>query len=120
MEATGIDANRGPGTLAALTFEVLAAKGSAVTLSDFSLAGPNAGRTYPRVEDMRVIAPCRVVEDVNGDGVVNALDLAEVRANFMKIGENAADVNDDGVVDVLDIVRVTGQLEGGASEPRSR
>ena len=113
-------ASRGDGTLAALTFEVLASKNSAVTLSELSLVGPNARRTFPSVEDARVFVPRRDTADVNGDGVVNALDLAEVRANFMKIGENAADVNDDGVVDVLDIVRVTGQLEEGGAETGSR
>ena len=105
-------ANRGAGTLAALTFEVLAVASSEVTLSGFSLVGPNARRTFPRVEDARVFVPRQVAADVNGDGVINALDLAEVRGNFMKIGENAADVNNDGVVDVLDLVRIKGEIEG--------
>ena len=121
LGATAPDsASRGVGTLASLTFEVLAVKNSTVTLSEASLVDPNAKRTFPRLEDLRVIEPPRVVDDVNGDGVINTLDLAEVGANYMKIGANAADVNDDGVVDVLDLVRITGQLEGGDTSPRSQ
>ena len=117
LEATAPDgASRGDGTLATVTFEVVAVKGSMVTFSEASLADANAKRAFPRVEDARIIVPPRVVYDVNNDGVVNTSDLAEVEANFMKIGENAADVNNDGVVDVLDLVRITGQLEGERRE----
>ena len=41
--------------------------------------------------------------DVNGDGVVNILDLVAVANGFE---ENAPDVNGDGVVNVLDLVAV--------------
>ena len=72
MKRSGLHgANRGGGTLAALTFEVLATKNSAVTLSELSLVGPNARRTFPGVEDARVFVPRRDTADVNGDGVVN-------------------------------------------------
>ena len=42
--------------------------------------------------------------DVNGDWVVNILDLVEVSNSF---GKSAPDLNDDGVVNVLDLVFVT-------------
>ena len=48
----------------------------------------------------------RVVEDVNGDGVVNILDLVFVAANFEKSGKNEADVDGNGIVNILDLVRV--------------
>ena len=41
--------------------------------------------------------------DVNGDGIVNILDLVAVANAF---GKNAPDVNGDGVVNVLDLVAV--------------
>ncbi|MDE0299504.1 MAG: leucine-rich repeat domain-containing protein [Candidatus Poribacteria bacterium] len=53
--------------------------------------------------------------DVNGDGVVNILDLVQVAANFGTAGENDADVNGDGVVDILDLVLVAGAIEGASA-----
>ena len=41
--------------------------------------------------------------DVNGDGVVNILDLVAVASGF---GKNVPDVNGDGVVNILDLVAV--------------
>ena len=41
--------------------------------------------------------------DVNGDGVVNILDLVMVANAF---GEAAPDLNGDGVVNILDLVIV--------------
>ena len=45
--------------------------------------------------------------DVNGDGIVNILDLVIVANAF---GKNAPDVNSDGVVNVLDLVAVANQF----------
>ena len=45
--------------------------------------------------------------DVNGDGVVNILDLVHVANNF---GKSAPDPNGDGVVNILDLVFVTQQF----------
>ena len=44
--------------------------------------------------------------DVNGDGVVNILDLVIVANNMGQQGQNRADVNGDGVVNILDLVIV--------------
>lgn len=41
--------------------------------------------------------------DVNGDGVVNILDLVVIAGAF---GEKAPDVNGDGIVNILDLVQV--------------
>ncbi len=53
------------------------------------------------------------MHDVNGDGVVNVLDLVSVAS---RIGQNVpadgdpADVNGDGVFNVLDLVKVAGAI----------
>ena len=56
-------------------------------------------------------SPEAIKQDMNGDGVVNILDLVLV-AN--QIGQpaaaNAADVNGDGVVNILDLVLVASEL----------
>ena len=58
-----------------------------------------------------------VSEDVNGDDVVNILDLVSVSANFGKTGENIADVNGDGIVNIVDLVKVAGEMGAGAAAP---
>ena len=55
--------------------------------------------------------------DVNGDGVINILDLAAVAANFGQTGQNPADVNGDGVVNVNDIVLVAGAMGTAPAAP---
>ena len=57
------------------------------------------------------------IEDVNGDGVVNILDLVSVSANFGKTGPNIADVNGDGIVNIVDLVKVAGEMGTGAAAP---
>ena len=58
-----------------------------------------------------------VSEDVNGDGIVNILDLVSVSANFGKTGQNIADVNGDGIVNIVDLVKVAGEMGTGAAAP---
>ena len=48
--------------------------------------------------------------DVNGDGIVNILDLVLISVNFGKTGQNPADVNGDGVVNIVDLVKVAGEM----------
>ena len=59
----------------------------------------------------------KIIEDVNGDGVVNILDLVSVSVNFGKTGENIADVNGDGIVNIVDLVKVAGAMGAGAAAP---
>ena len=47
------------------------------------------------------------IHDVNGDGVVNILDLVIV-ANGL--GETEPDINGDGIVNILDLVVIAGEL----------
>ena len=56
--------------------------------------------------------------DVNGDGVVNILDLVSVASHFGKQGQDlTADVNHDGIVDVRDLVLVAGMFGDAAAGP---
>ena len=55
--------------------------------------------------------------DINGDGLVNILDLVSVSVNFGKTGENIADVNGDGIVNIVDLVKVAGAMGAGAAAP---
>ena len=45
--------------------------------------------------------------DVNGDGVVNILDLVQVANNF---GKSDPDLNNDGIVNILDLTLVAQQF----------
>ena len=47
---------------------------------------------------------CPCPADVNGDGVVNVLDLIELLISFGPFENCSADLNDDGFVDVLDLI----------------
>lgn len=51
--------------------------------------------------------------DVNGDGVVNTLDLNIIVGNWQKTGEtfSQGDLNDDGVVNTLDLNQVIGNWQ---------
>ena len=44
--------------------------------------------------------------DVNGDGIVNVIDLAVVALHFGQTGTFDADVNGDGVVNIEDLIQV--------------
>ena len=54
--------------------------------------------------------PGELPVDVNGDGVVDAADVAFVAAALGQSGANAADVNGDGVVDAQDITLVSNAI----------
>lgn len=47
--------------------------------------------------------------DINGDGVINILDLVFVAEHF-GTAEKAADINGDGVVNILDLVIIAAQM----------
>ena len=120
-----------------VTFTVTAGDG---TLSITSTATDNDGRTesiltlgpHPGVNTVEVAVtgiqetqtvtaiavPPPIPEDVNGDDVVNILDLVSVAVNLGNEGTDlAADVNGDGVVNILDLVRVAGALGDAAAAP---
>ena len=62
------------------------------------------------------VIPVTNPADVNGDGVVNILDLVAVAQSFGTDGLQG-DVNGDGVVNVFDLVQVAGAIGGGGAAP---
>ena len=112
--------SNGDGTLATLTFELVAAKTSTLKLSEVNLVDSDGVRSYPNIEEntqIEIIEAPYAPEDVNEDGIVNILDLVAVASNFGQTGENIADVNEDGVVDIVDLVLVAGALGSDAAAP---
>ena len=47
------------------------------------------------------------IHDVNGDGVINILDLVAVANGF---GKTEPDINDDGIVNIRDFVIIAREL----------
>ena len=112
--------SQGDGTLATLTFEVVAVKASTVSLSDVLLTNGSGGSSIPQTENAEITEPTHTTQklaDVNKDGVVNIIDLALVASNFGKNGENAADVNSDGIVNIVDLTLVAAAFGGTNSAP---
>ena len=105
---------RGDGTLATLTFEVIVAKASTLTLSDVLLTNSEGAALVPRVENAKIT---QREGDVNRDGIVNTQDLKFVVSNLGKTGANVADVNGDGVVNIQDLALVAGVLSTSAAAP---
>ncbi len=107
----------GDGTLATLTFEVVAVKASTVQLANVLLTDGSGGSSVPRIENAEITEPLQLPEDVNQDGVVNIIDLTLVASNFGAIGQNTADVNGDGVVNIIDLTLVAGAFGNTAAAP---
>ena len=83
--ALNSDSNQ-DGTLATVTFEIVAVKDSTLTLTDILLADSQGNTYLPKAEAGEITEPPKLKGDVNGDGVVNILDLVSVSANFGKTG----------------------------------
>ena len=62
--------SNGDGTLAALTFEVVAVKASTLTLSDIILSDSAGVGSRSRVENGQVVEPLQLAGDVNEGGVL--------------------------------------------------
>ncbi len=112
--------SNGDGTLATLTFEVIAVKASTLTLSDVLLTDSAGKISVPQVENGDITKPSeseRLTGDINGDGTVNIADLVLVASNLGETGQNDADVNGDGTVNIADLVLVAGALGNSAAAP---
>ena len=107
----------GDGTLAKLTFEVIAVKASTLTLSDVLLTDSEGIGYVPSLENAEITESPQLKGDVNGDGIVNIQDLVLVASNLGKTGQNAADINGDGIVNIQDLVLVAGALGTSAAAP---
>ena len=87
--------------------------------------GPNPGVNKVRVTAAQITSPvtftatatetAQLAADVNGDGMVNVLDLVAIVSSFNQTGPNSADVNGDGIVNLLDLVLVAGAFGDGAA-----
>ncbi len=115
--ASLVGESNGDGTLATLTYEVIAVKTSTLTLSDVLLTNSAGEAFVPTVENAEITEPTGPKEDVNGDGIVNIQDLVLVASNLGKTGTNAADVNGDGIVNIQDLVLVASALGTSAAAP---
>ena len=118
LAATSLAGNsNGDGTLATVTFEVVAVKASTVTLSDVLLTNSTGRSSRPQVVAAKVTVPPEQDEDVNADGVVNIQDLVLVASNFGQKGQNKADVNADGIVNIVDLTLVAAALSNATQAP---
>ena len=106
--------SEGAGTLATVTFEVIAVKSSTLQFSQVSLIDRDGNTLAVSVKNAKIV---RLPTDVNSDGIVNIQDLVLVASNFGKIGHNVADVNGDGVVNIGDIVKVAIAVGDAAGAP---
>ena len=99
------------GTLVTITFEVLDAKTSQLTLSEVIIAALG-GVPFPvTIENAEILEPPKKPWDVNEDGRVNILDLTYVASFFgVENAPPAADVNGDGKVNILDLTLVAGHF----------
>ena len=106
----------GDGTLASLTFEVIAVKASTVKLSGVTLADSTAAAIPTRVEDGQITVPT-VNADVNGDGNVDYADVSlVVEAVVEEVPYNAKyDVNGDGTVNFFDAALIVENLDADAA-----
>ena len=107
-------ATDGDGTLVTLTFEVInTAHPAFIVLPDVILFGSN-DETLPTAYGKKVITSSSQEDkthptDVNGDGVVNILDLTRIASVFgqpVTDANRSADVNGDGEINILDLVQV--------------
>ena len=107
----------GNGTLATLTFEVIAVKASTLTLSDVLLTDSDGEAFVPTVENAQITESTQLKGDVNSDGIVNIQDLVLVAGKLGQTGTNSADINGDGQINIQDLVLVAGALGTTAAAP---
>ncbi len=107
----------GDGTLATLTFEVVARKTSNIVLFEVMLSD-SSGEALPIFVKSGWMTEPRW--DVNFDGYVNIQDLALVASRFGRADFIESDINGDGVVDIADLVLVASGLDAAAGAPSQK
>ena len=110
------------GTLATLTFKVIAVKASTIELIEVILSDSDANPLAVTKRNGEVVVRQSLPTDLNKDGTVNVLDLTLVARDLGKTGSPVGDVNGDGAVNVLDLVTVAQDLgktagSGGTTPP---
>ena len=85
-----------------------------VTLQIMDMNGNVSWATFPIELDETVFAQNAL--DVNGDGVMNLLDLTRIASRFGRRGQNSADVNEDKVVDITDVLLVAAGMSSLSSQ----
>ena len=92
---------------------------NAVPSGDVISENPPAGTSVAAGSSVNlVVSSGALIGDVNGDGVVNCLDMAIVKTSFgKKAGQPGfdarADLNKDGVVNIIDLSIVSRALPAG-------
>ena len=79
-----------------------------ITLQIIDVGGNITWATFPIQLDETV--PAQNASDVNGDGIVNLLDLTPFISRFGQRGKNPADINGDEVVNIVDILLVAAPI----------
>ena len=105
----------GTGLLLSATFSAKAGGETQLTLNNFQLTS-GTGQAIPAgPHEVALVVKDGLIWDVNGDGLVNILDLILVARDFGKTASlySRTDVNGDGIVTILDLVIVAQHL--GAS-----
>ena len=110
-------ASQGNGTLATVTFEVIAVKPSTLHFSAVSLTDGDAKALGVQAKNGEILEPAQIPGDVNGDGIVNLEDMDAAAARVGQTGENTADMNGDGVVDGADLLLIAAAIEQGNAAP---
>ena len=108
---------RGTGLLVSLTFSAKSGGETQLVLNNFQLTS-GTGQAIPAdPREVALVVKDRLIWDVNGDGLVNILDMVHIAQGFGKsVSLNSrADVNSDGTINILDLILVAQHLGESAA-----
>ena len=111
--------SKSEGTLATLTFEVVAIKDSTLKLMDVILSNSEGMSLAVATKNGKIVTiQLLMIGDVNEDGKVNILDLTLVASNLTTDTPTnpRVDVNKDGDVNILDLVLVAQHFDAVRSD----
>ena len=102
----------GTSATAEFTTSVLTSETDSVTLRVMDGTGRSTEVQF--LVDLSWLNPAT---DVNAGGTVNTGNLVKLAANFGQQGKNPADLNGDGIVNILDLVLAASALSNDAAAP---